>query len=81
MSFWKDENNEVHKSDIAFNGEVVEIVRKARTSEKTSDLINALAKGKTANQLSHEADVDRVNARAEWAKREEIGIAEQERER
>ena len=73
MSFWRDENNEVHKSDIEFNDQVVEIVRLARTTEKPNDLINVLAKGKTANQLSHEADVDRVNQRAEWAKVEEIG--------
>lgn len=73
MSFWRDENNEVHKSDIAFNSKVVEIVRKARTTEKPSDLINALVSGKTANQLSHESDVDRVEQRAEWARTEEIG--------
>ena len=76
MSFWRDENNEVHKSDIEFNDRVVEIVRLARTTEKPSDLINVLAKGKTANQLSHEADVDRVEKRAEWAKVEEIGQEE-----
>ena len=67
---------EIYQSNTVCNDEVVEIVRKARTTEKPSDLINALASGKTANELSHETDVNRVNQRAEWAKKEEIGQEE-----
>lgn len=73
MSLEGNGSYEVHRSDRTFNDQVVEIVRKARTTEKPSDLINALASGKTANELSHETDVNRVNQRAEWAKTEEIG--------
>ncbi len=73
MSIGKDENNQVHKSNIGFNPAVVERIRIAKGATNVSQLINVLSEGITANELSHQVDMDRINARAEWAKQEEIG--------
>ena len=76
MSIGKDENNQVHKSNIGFNPDVVERIRLAKGTTRVNDFMNALSEGITANQLSHETDRERINHRAKWAKEEEIGQEE-----
>ena len=73
MSFWRDENNEVHESDTGFNKIVVETIGIAKNASSVSECINTLANGRTVEEVRAEKDKARVDARKKWAEEEEIG--------
>ncbi len=76
MSFAKDENNQVHKSDTGFNKDVVEVIGIVKNSHDVKECINALVSERTANSLREDNSKKRIDDKKEWTK-DEIGIEEE----
>ena len=73
MSFWRDENNEVHEPDTGFNPEITNVIGIIKGARSVSECINTLARGRVAHNVLEEKSNKRIDDRAEWAKTEEIG--------
>ena len=70
---------EIHMPNKGCNPEIENLMGIVNGTRNVSECINTLARGRAADKMLKEKDNERINARAEWAKKEEIGQEKLER--
>ncbi len=68
--------DEIHISNTGCNLVIANLIGIVTAARSVSDCINTLARGRLANNVLEEKSNERINARAKWAKVEEIGQEE-----